>query len=55
MINSSEEAIRKVLAGLRGCDVSLEMEQRVLKAVDDQASAESQSGRWSRHLTLPSM
>jgi hypothetical protein len=49
MINSSEEAIREVLAGLQGCDVPLEMEQRILKAVQDQASAESRSGwRWSR-------
>jgi hypothetical protein len=52
MINSSEEAIRKVLAGLRGCDVPLEMEQRVLKTVHDQASAEFRSGRWSRPLWL---
>jgi len=53
MINSSEEAIRKVLAGLRGCDVPLEMEQRILKAVQDQASAESRSGwHWSRPLWL---
>jgi len=53
MINSSEEAIRKVLAGLRGCDVPLEMEQRILKAVQDQASAESRSGwPWSRPLWL---
>ena len=47
MINSSEEAIRKVLAGLRGCDVPLEMERRILKAVQNQASAESRSG-WHR-------
>jgi hypothetical protein len=53
MIDSSEEAIRKVLAGLRDCDVPLEMEQRILKAVQDQASAESRSGwHWSRPLWL---
>jgi hypothetical protein len=53
MINSSEEAIRKVLAGLRGCDVPLEMEQGILKAIQDQASAESRSGwHWSRPLWL---
>ena len=53
MINSSEEAIRKVLAGLRGCDVPPEMEHRILKAVQDQASAESRSGRhWSRPVWL---
>ncbi len=53
MINSSEEAIRKVLAGLRGCDVPLEMEHRILKALRDQASAESLSGwHWSRPLWL---
>jgi hypothetical protein len=49
MINSSEEAIRKVLAGLRGCDVPVDMERRILKAVRDQASAESRSGwYWPR-------
>lgn len=53
MINSSEEAIQKVLAGLKGCDVPLEMEQRILKAVEHQASAESRSGwHWSRPLWL---
>ena len=56
MINSSEEAIRKVLAGLRGCDVPLEMEHRILKAVQDQASAESRSGwYWSRPIWLVSL
>ena len=53
MINNSEEAIRKVLAGLRGCDVSHEMEQRMLKAVQDQAAAEARSGwHWSRPMWL---
>lgn len=53
MIDSSEEAIRKVLAGLRGCDVPVEMEHRILKAVQDRASAESRSGwHWSRPLWL---
>lgn len=42
-----------MLAGLRDCDVPLEMEQRILKAVQDQASAESRSGwHWSRPLWL---
>ena len=53
MINSSEEAIQKVLSGLRSCDVPLEMEQRILKAVEHQASAESRSRwHWSRPLWL---
>lgn len=53
MINSSEEAIRKVLAGLQGCDVPLEMEHRILKAVQAQASAKSRCGwHWSRPIWL---
>jgi len=53
MINSCEEAIRKVLAGLRGCDVPLEMEHRILKAVQDQVSAEARSGwHWSGPMWL---
>lgn len=53
MMNSSEDAIRKVLAGLRGCDVPAGMERRVLKAVQDHASAESRSGwLWSRPVWL---
>lgn len=53
MINSSEEAIRKVLAGLGGCDVPPEMEHRILKAVGDHASAESPSSlHWSRPIWL---
>jgi hypothetical protein len=52
MINSSEEAIRKVLAGLRGCDVPFEMEDRILKGVR-RASAESRpSLHWSRPIWL---
>jgi hypothetical protein len=53
MINRSEEAIQKVLAGLRGCDVPSEMERRILKAVQEQASAESRSDwYWSRPIWL---
>jgi hypothetical protein len=53
MMNSSEEAIQKVLAGLRGCDVPPQIEQRILKAVEHQASAESRSGwHWRRPLWL---
>ena len=56
MIDSSDEAVRKVLAGLRYCDVPLEMEHRILKAVQDQASAESRLGwRWSRPIWLVSL
>jgi hypothetical protein len=53
MLNSSEEAIRKVLAGVRGCDVPPEMEHRILKALQHQASTGSRSGRhWSRPIWL---
>jgi hypothetical protein len=53
MTNRSEEAIRKVLVGLRSCDVPLEMERRILKVVRDRASAESRSGwHWSRPIWL---
>lgn len=53
MINNSEEAIRKVLAGLRGCDVPVEMKRRILKAVQDHASAEARPGwQWSRPIWL---
>lgn len=53
MINRSDQAIRKVLAGLRGCDVPLEMERRILKALQDRSSAESRSGwHWSRPVWL---
>lgn len=56
MINTSEEAIQKVLAGLRGCDVPPEMEHRILRAVQNQTSTESRSGRhWSRPIWLVSL
>lgn len=46
-MKDSEEAIEKVLAGLRDCDVPAEMERRILGALEDHASARSRSG-WSR-------
>jgi len=56
MINSSDEAIRKVLAGIRGCEVPPEMEHRILTAVRRQASAESRSGRqWYRPIWLANL
>ncbi len=49
MMMKSEEAIGKVLAGLRDSEVPLGMEHRVLKAVQDHASVQSRSGwRWLR-------
>lgn len=53
MIKSSEEAVEKVLAGLRVSDAPPEMERRILKAVQARASAQSQSGwRWLKPVWL---
>ena len=49
MIKNPEEAIGKVLAGLKTSDAPVGMERRILKAVQDQAAAQSQTGlRWLR-------
>lgn len=47
----AEEAIEKVLAGLRNCDVPPEMEHRILGTLEDHASVRSRS-RWHRLIPL---
>jgi hypothetical protein len=46
-MKNSEDAIEKVLAGLRNPDAPVGMERRILEALQDQASARSRSG-WRR-------
>jgi hypothetical protein len=46
-MKNSEDAIEKVLAGLRSPDAPIGMERRILEALQDQASARSRSG-WRR-------
>jgi hypothetical protein len=46
-MKNSEDAIEKVLAGLRSPDAPVGMERRILEALQDQASARSRSG-WRR-------
>ena len=46
-MKNSEDAIDKVLAGLRSPDAPVGMERRILDALQDQASARSRSG-WRR-------
>ncbi len=49
-MKSSEDAIEKVMAGLREAKASPGMERRILEAIDDRASARSRSG-WRGWLT----
>jgi hypothetical protein len=46
-MKNSEDAIEKVLAGLRSPEAPVGMERRILEALQDQASARSRSG-WRR-------
>jgi hypothetical protein len=46
-MKNSEDAIEKVLAGLRSPEAPIGMERRILEALQDQASARSRSG-WRR-------
>jgi hypothetical protein len=50
-MNDSEELIEKVLAGLRNADPSPGMERRILAAIQDRASTQSQS-IWRRFIPL---
>ncbi len=47
MIDRPEEAIEKVLAGLRDAEAPAGMERRILEAIEDRAIARSRSG-WRR-------
>lgn len=47
MIDRPEEAIEKVLAGLRDAEAPAGMERRILEAIEDRAMARSRSG-WRR-------
>jgi hypothetical protein len=52
-MKNSEEAIEKVLAGLRDADAPVGMERRILDALENPASARSRSGwRWLRPMWL---
>src|SRR5271169_4084050 len=52
-MKNSEEAIDRVLAGLRDADAPVGMEGRILEALEDQASVRSRSGRrWLRPMWL---
>jgi len=52
-MKNSEEAIERVLAGLRDSEAPAGMERRILEALEDQASARSRSGwRWLRPMWL---
>jgi hypothetical protein len=50
-MKNSEDAIEKVLAGLRSPDAPVGMERRILEALQDQVSARSRSG-WRRLIWL---
>jgi hypothetical protein len=52
-MKNSEEAIEKVLAGLRDADAPAGIERRILDALEDPVSARSRSGwRWLRPMWL---
>jgi hypothetical protein len=46
-MKNSDEAVEKVLAGLRECDAPVGMERRILDALEEQASARARLG-WRR-------
>src|SRR5271170_2542932 len=52
-MKNSEEAIDRVLAGLRDADAPVGMEGRILEALEDRVSVRSRSGwRWFRPMWL---